>query len=335
MGEQARQQAQPPVAGVVDRSGRPTAVVAMGGHAFMGRGESGTIQEHWRNADAICGQLMTLVERDYNLVITHGNGPQVGERLLKEELAKGQLPQMPLDVLVADTEGSLGYILQQALLNQLRRHQCRRYVVTVISQVVVDPADPAFAQPSKPIGPFFTRAEAEARRDALGWQVAEDAGRGWRRVVPSPRPVKIIQRHMIRDAARAGHIVVACGGGGIPVAQTEAGDYVGVEAVVDKDRTSSILATQIGADLLIILTDVPKVYLNFRQPDQLPLSALTVGQTERYLAEGHFATGSMRPKVEAILEFLKAGGKRGLITSPALLNRALDGEEGTHFIGRV
>lgn len=322
----------PPAA---DRTRQPLAVVAMGGHAFMGPGESGTIAAHWRHADAICGQLMTLVERDYNLVITHGNGPQVGERLLKEELAKGSLPQMPLDVLVADTEGSLGYILQQALLNQLRRREVRRYVVTMISQVVVDPADPAFGRPAKPIGPFLTRDEAELRRDTLGWQIVEDAGRGWRRVVPSPRPVKIIQRHMIRDATRAGHIVIACGGGGIPVMKTAAGDYAGVEAVVDKDRTSSILAAQINADLLIILTDVPKVFLNYRKPNQQALSALTLAETETYLREGHFAAGSMQPKVEAILDFLKAGGKRGLITSPALLRRALDGEDGTHFIGRV
>jgi len=318
-----------------DRADRPIAVVAMGGHAFIGSGESGTIEDHERNAAAICGQLMTLVERDYNLVITHGNGPQVGAALLKEEQSGHDLPPMPLDVLVAETEGSLGYLMQQALLNNLRRREVHRYVVTVICQVVVDKADPAFREPRKPIGPFLSQEEAERRQAERGWQIAEDAGRGWRRLVPSPMPTKIVQRLMIRDAARQGHIVIACGGGGIPICKNDRNDYEGIEAVVDKDWTSSILAREIGADLLIILTDVPRAYLNYNQPDQRPLSALTIGETETYLGQGHFAHGSMRPKVEAILDFLKSSGKRGLITSPSLLAPALDGHEGTHFIGRV
>jgi len=314
---------------------RPIALVAMGGHAFIEKGERGTIHDHERNAARICQHLMTLVERNYNIVITHGNGPQVGNLLLKNEMAKDEVAQMPLDVLVAETEGSLGYILQQAMLNELRKRNVKRYVVTVVSQVIVDRNDPAFSKPTKPIGPFLSQEEAEQRRDTLGWVIVEDAGRGWRRVVPSPHPIKIVQRHTIRDAAAQGHIVIACGGGGIPIIYNDEDNYEGVEAVIDKDLTSSILASQIGAELLIILTAVPKVYINFNKPDQHALSALTIGETERYIAEKHFPAGSMGPKIEAILNFLKAGGKRGLITSPELLVKAMDGLEGTHFIGRV
>lgn len=316
-------------------SKRPIAIVAMGGHAFMAPGELGTIEQHRRNATAICEQLMGLVARDYNLVITHGNGPQVGALLLREEQSRNLGAVMPLDVLVADTEGRLGYILQQALLNELHRRSVRRHVVTVICQVLVDAGDPALRKPTKPVGPFLSREEAEKRQQAHGWEIVEDAGRGWRRVVPSPRPTRIVQRDMIRDATVHGHIVITCGGGGIPICENTQGDFEGIEAVVDKDRTSAVLGAEIGAELLVILTAEPRVYLNYKKPNQVALSALTMGETERYLAEGHFAAGSMGPKVEAILDFLKAGGRRGLITSPELLNQALDGEAGTHFVGRV
>ena len=314
---------------------QPIALVAMGGHAFMQHGETGSIQEHERNAEAICAALMTLVERSYNLVITHGNGPQVGNLLLQSELTREAVPLLPLDVLVAHTEGFLGYVLQQALLNQLRRRDIKRYVVTMITQVLVENDDPAFKKPSKPIGPFLTREQAEERRERLGWQVGEDAGRGWRRLVASPRPVRVIQRHMIRDSARAGHIVVACGGGGIPIIRKENNDYEGIEAVIDKDLTSSVLASQIGADLLIVLTDVPQVYVNHRKPYQRTLGAVTIEEIEALQAAGHFPPGSMGPKIEAIIEFLRAGGKRGLITNPDSLGEALDGRAGTHFVGKI
>jgi len=320
---------------IKERIGVETAVVAMGGHAFIKKGEQGSVEDHERNAANICGHLMALVERNYNIVVTHGNGPQVGNLLLKNEIAKEQVVPMPLDVLVANTEGSLGYILQQSLLNQLMRRNIDRYVVTGISQVLVEKNDPAFSKPTKPIGPFLTQEEAESRRDELGWEIVEDAGRGWRRVVPSPRPVKILQRHTIRDSALAGHIVVACGGGGIPVVQNAQNDFEGIEAVIDKDLTASILATDIGAELLIILTDVDKVYLNYGKAEQKPLSAITVDMTEEFIAAGHFAPGSMGPKVQGVLEFLKKGGRRGLITSPEKLEQALAGRAGTHFVGRV
>jgi len=314
---------------------RPIVVVAMGGHAFMQRGESGDIHDHERNAIAICGSLMTLVERDYNMVVTHGNGPQVGNALLQSELTHGQVPFMPLDVLVANTEGFLGYVLQQALLNHLRRREIKRYVVTMITQVLVEPDDPAFQNPSKPIGPFLTKEQAEERRDKLGWKILDDSGRGWRRLVPSPKPVRVVQRLMIRDSAKAGHIVVACGGGGIPIVRGKDRNYEGIEAVIDKDLTSSVLAAEIGAELLIILTDVPQAYIHYGQPGQKALGAVTLEEIEALQKEGHFGKGSMGPKVEAIVNFLKSGGKRGLITSPAKLGDALDGRAGTHFVGKI
>ncbi|MBI2566040.1 MAG: carbamate kinase [Candidatus Schekmanbacteria bacterium] len=313
---------------------RPLALVAMGGHAFIRPGERGTIGDQERNAELICNELMVLVRRDYNLIITHGNGPQVGELMLRNELAGADLPPRPLDVLVADTEGSLGYILQQALLNHIRKEDIHRYVVTVVTQVLVDRQDPAFENPTKPVGPFLSREDAERRREELGWNIVEDSGRGWRRVVPSPKPTKVVQHRMIRDTARQGHIVIACGGGGIPIMRTEDDRYEGVEAVVDKDLTAAILAKQVEADLLVVLTAVDQVYLSYGKPDQRPLSALTIGQVEKFIGEGHFPPGSMGPKMEAMLWFLRAGGRRGLITCPELLSDGLNGRAGTHFVGR-
>ncbi len=320
---------------MAERGESPIVLVAMGGHAFMQKGERGTIDDHERNAKEIAGLLFSLVERDYHLVITHGNGPQVGNLLVQHELARNEVPELPLDVLVAMTEGSLGYILQQALLNDLRQREQRRYVVTVVTQVLVDEHDPAFQAPSKPIGPFLSREEAERRRDQLGWKVTEDAGRGWRRIVPSPKPLKVLQRHMIRDAARAGHIVVACGGGGIPIKQEPDGSYCGIEAVIDKDLTSAVLATNVGAELLVILTSVPKVYIHYGTPQQQALGAVTLDEIERLQGEGHFPPGNMGPKIEAVITFLKAGGRRALITNPESLPQAIDGRAGTHFVGGI
>jgi carbamate kinase len=314
---------------------KPIVLVAMGGHAFMQKGEKGTIEEHERNAEEIARLLMTLVEKEYHLVISHGNGPQVGSLLLQQECSAAETPSMPLDVLVAMTEGSLGYILQQNLLNQLRRKDIRRYVVTVVTQVLVDGADPAFTHPSKPVGPFLSKEEAERRRTQLGWNVKEDAGRGWRRLVPSPHPLRVIQRQMIRETVRAGHIVIACGGGGIPIKKNAADEYVGVEAVIDKDLTSSVLASDIGAALLIILTAVPQVYLNYGTPEQRGLGAVTLDEIEALLAEGHFPSGSMGPKIEAVIHFLKHGGRRALITNPESLPQAIEGRAGTHVVGRI
>ncbi len=314
----------------------PTVVVAMGGHAFMLPGQQGTHAQATQNARRIAKEVLKLVERGYNVVLTHGNGPQVGNLLTRVELTRDVVPPQPLDVLVAQTEGSLGYLLQCAMLNELRSRDLRRYVVTVVTQVLVDRDDPAFGNPVKPVGPSMTEAEAQRRRAEFGWEVKPDGKRGWRRVVPSPRPIKVIQRHMIRDAVHAGHIVIAGGGGGIPmVKDPTSNDYVGVEAVIDKDRTSSVLATDVGAELLVILTAVDGVYVNWGQPDQMRLGAVTMAECKRYIDAGQFPQGSMGPKVEAIYGFLERGGRRGLITDAANLLDALDGRAGTHFVGRI
>ena len=313
---------------------KPIAIVAMGGHAFMLPGEKGTIDEHQLNAAQISAQLMHFIDRNYNLVITHGNGPQVGNLLLMTELTGTQLPPFPLDVLVAQTEGSLGYIMQQALLNDLAKSKRDQRVVTVVSQVLVKQDDPAFQRPTKPIGPFLSKEEAEKRQQQLGWKIIDDSGRGWRRVVPSPIPHEVVQYRVILDSVLAGHIVIACGGGGIPVIQKRDGSFQGIEAVIDKDLTSAVLGSQVKADLLVILTEVPNAYLNYGKPDQRSLGAVTVSEMEQYLKEGHFPEGSMGPKVRAIISFLTHGGKRGLITSPHKLSDALEGRAGTHFVGR-
>lgn len=317
-------------------SNQPIALVAMGGHAFIGPDEKGTIEDHESNARNIAKVLMTLVEREYRLVITHGNGPQVGHLLLQNEMAKSVSPEMPLDVLVAMTEGSLGYILQQALLNELRAREIRRYVVTVVTQVLVDPNDPAFESPIKPIGPFLSREEAEDRRDQLGWVIREDAGgRGWRRLVPSPKPIRVIQADMIREASQSGHIVIAGGGGGVPIKTGKNGAYEGVEAVVDKDLTSALLAASVGAELLIMLTAVPQVYTNFRQPDQAALGAVTLAEIKQLHRDSPFPPGSMGPKISGIIDFLEDGGRRALITDPETLPLAIEGSGGTHFVGKL
>ncbi len=313
----------------------PTVVVAMGGHAFIQPGERGNYDDHARNAQAICAELITLVERGYKVVITHGNGPQVGELLQRSELTRDVLPALPLDMLVAQTEGSLGYLLQRSLLNELRPRNIERFVVTMITQVLVDADDPAFSRPSKPVGPFFTKADAERARDEFGWVIGEDAGRGWRRLVPSPKPQRIIQRDTIREAAAAGDIVIAAGGGGIPVALAEDGGYTGIEAVIDKDLTSSVLATDVSAELLVILTAVDGVYIDWGTPRQRRLGAVTMAECRRYIDDEQFPMGSMGPKVAAIYGFLERGGRRGLITDAASLRDALDGLTGTHFVGKI
>lgn len=314
---------------------KPIVLVALGGHAFMQHGEKGTISEQERNAATICNALQTMIDRDYQIIITHGNGPQVGHLLLLNEAPDSGVPLMPLDVLVAQTEGSLGYFLQQAMLNELRRRDIHRYVVTVITQVLVDPDDPAFKNPTKPVGPFLSREDAERRRDEQGWTIVEDSGRGWRRVVPSPKPIKIVQRHMIRDSAEAGHIVIACGGGGIPIIKKPDESYEGVEAVIDKDLSSSMLATQVGADLFVILTEVPQIFTGFRTPDQKVIGAITAMQLRALFATGEFPPGSMGPKVDAVCGFLERGGRRAIVTNPETLDDALRGIGGTHVIGAL
>jgi len=311
------------------------ALVAFGGNVIHKTGEAGTYPEQQANARHMCGRLLTLLERGYELVITHGNGPQVGNLLMQNALAREMVPDLPLDVLVAQTEGSLGYILQQELLNELRRHGIRKYVVTMITQVVVDPHDPAFENPTKPVGPFYTEVEAEAlRRRFPGWHVAEDAGRGYRRIVPSPIPKKIIQSKMVRSLVYAGNVVLALGGGGVPISKNERNEYMGVEAVVDKDLSSALLAVDIKADLFVLLTNTERVCLDYGTAAQRPLDVLTCEEAREYLHKGHFAPGSMGPKVKAALMYLEGGGREVLITDPDHLIPALDGRAGTRVVWR-
>ncbi len=311
------------------------ALVAFGGNAFIGTEHEGkdSIKQQREAANRMCSQLLAIIERGYELVITHGNGPQVGNLLIQRDMTKHKVPQMPLDVLVAQTEGSLGYILQQELLNYLRARRTGKYVVTMITQVLVDRDDPAFLKPAKPVGPFYTQEESDQIvSEHPDWKMVEDAGRGYRRVVPSPEPKRIIQSHMIRALVYSGNVVIAAGGGGIPMIRGQDDKYIGIEAVIDKDLSSAVLATDVKADLFIILTGVDKVYLNFGKENQHPLKNLTCTQAKQYMEEGHFPPGSMGPKISAVLHYLENGGHRTIITNAASLENALSGKDGTHIV---
>ena len=307
-------------------------LIALGGNVLTRRHDTGKIKEQWRNAFNMCEMLMPIIEKGYNLVITHGNGPQVGNILIQNEHSKKIVPPMPIDVLVAKSEGHIGYLFQQVLLNKLRKRNIRRYVVTMVTQVLVDKDDPDFDKPTKPIGPFYTEEEAQDLIKNKQWAMIEDAGRGWRRVVPSPKPLKVIQRYMIKDLAETGNIVIALGGGGVPIIKNEKNEYFGIEAVVDKDRASANLGKGIKADLFIILTDVDKVALNFNKPNQTELGKITIAEAKKYLAEGHFLPGSMGPKIESAIEFMENCEGEVIITSPEKLVDALEGRDGTHIV---
>lgn len=306
-------------------------VLALGGNALFPEEGPGTVQEQEALARKTCEQILPVIAAGNRIVITHGNGPQVGRTLLRNELLKDQIPPATLDVCVGSTEGTMGYILQQALLNELRRNKVERYVVTMITQVIVDRDDPAFRSPTKPIGPFLDKERAEGLQREKGWDVMEDAGRGYRRVVASPRPERIIQSKMIQRLANVGHVVIALGGGGIPIRKSETDDYEGVEAVVDKDLASALLAWQIKADVLAIVTRVPHAYLNYGQLFATPIGQITPRELRRYIRQGHFAQGSMLPKMEAALDYL--AGRRGLvvITDADHLVEALEGRAGTRI----
>lgn len=310
----------------------PIAVVALGGNALIRQGEKGEVDEQLRHIRESVLHLPLLLAKGYALVITHGNGPVVGQLLLQNEAARERVPSMPLDVCDADSEGSIGYLTQQTLVNVLRGQHGERPVVSLITQVVVDPADPAFTLPTKPVGPFYTEAEADELRRTKGWTVVADAGRGYRRVVPSPRPLQVIEEEAIRILLEHGVVVIAAGGGGVPVRQTETGELLGVEAVIDKDRASALLARGLGARLLVILTAVDFVYRRFGWPDREPLPRLEVAMARRLLEDGEFEPGSMGPKIEAAIEFLESGGKEVLITLPENLADALEGKTGTRIL---
>ncbi len=307
------------------------AVIAVGGNSLILDASRNGIEDQFQAAVMTAHHVVDMVEAGWNVVITHGNGPQVGFALRRSELALAELPPVPIDYAGADTQGTIGYMFQRAMHNELRRRGIDRRAIAVITQVLVDSSDPAFSHPAKPIGSYMDAHTAAAHAEEFGWQIREDAGRGWRRVVASPRPLHIVDLPAIEQLVDSQFIVIACGGGGIPVVERD-GDLVGVEAVIDKDMASSLLARELGAELFVISTEVEKVALHFRQPNQRWLDRMTVGEARAYTTEGHFAEGSMKPKVLAMLEFLAHTAGHGVITNPASIGRALAGHTGTHIV---
>jgi carbamate kinase len=311
------------------------AVVAIGGNSLIKDKHHQTVEDQYEAAKATTEHIAEMIEAGWDVAIGHGNGPQVGFILRRSEIAAKVegMHEVPLDVCGADTQGAIGYALQQTLQNELNRRGIPKPVTTVITQVLVDKDDDAFKKPSKPIGGFMDESEAKRREEELKWSVVEDAGRGWRRVVASPLPKKVVELDAVQTLINAGTTVITVGGGGIPVIETAPGQYQGVAAVIDKDYASSLLAQHLNADLFLISTAVEKVALNFGKPDEKWLDQMTVAQAKQYLAEGtHFAKGSMAPKIQAIIWFMENGGKEALITNPENIGRALRGETGTRIV---
>ena len=310
--------------------GKKVAVVAVGGNSLIKDSNRKTIQDQFDAAKESMHHIADMIEAGWDVVVTHGNGPQVGFILRRSELSRHELHEVPLDYCGADSQGAIGYMFERALFTEFQNRGMEKHAAAVVTQTVVDKHDEAFEHPTKPIGSFMSEEEAQQRAEHDGWIVVEDAGRGWRRVVASPKPLDIVEAPAIKALIDAGISVIAVGGGGIPVVTDEGGDkLVGVEAVIDKDFGSSLLATMIGADLFVISTAVEKVYLNFNTPEQKALDKITLAEAKQYIAEGHFAKGSMLPKIEAIINFLENGGKQALIVDPPNIGRALKGETGT------
>jgi carbamate kinase len=308
------------------------ATIAIGGNSLITDPKKPDIGNQWEAVRETCTHIAEIIVEGWNVIITHGNGPQVGYILRRAEIAaKAGIHEVPLDLIVADTQGSIGYMLQQALDNSLRRLGINRTILTVVTQVRVDSDDPAFQNPNKPIGGFMTQEEA-LKYEAEGWNVMEDAGRGWRRVVASPKPLAIQEINAIRTLIQNNYIVIAGGGGGIPVTRNDRGELRGTYAVIDKDRASSLLAQTLRADLFIISTGVEKVALNFNRPGQRDLDQMTLAEAQQYMREGHFAAGSMLPKIEAAIEFVRMGGPQAIITDPPNILRGLKGETGTRVV---
>ena len=311
---------------------KKVAVVAVGGNSLIKDKEHKTINDQYEAAAESMRHIAGMIENGWDVVITHGNGPQVGFILRRSELSKHELHEVPLDYCGADSQGAIGHMFQQSLFNEFAQRGIDKQAATIVTQVEVVRSDPAFQTPSKPIGSFMDKDMADQRTETEGWVVVEDAGRGWRRVVPSPLPVRILQRSAIEALIGDGFVVIAVGGGGIPVVRDEAGNLSGVEAVIDKDFASALLASQIGADMLLISTAVPQIALNYNQPGQTWIDKMTLAEAKAYMEQGHFAKGSMEPKVQAIINYLEAGGKEALVTDPDNIKRALAGETGTRIV---
>ncbi|MDI7268223.1 MAG: carbamate kinase [Myxococcota bacterium] len=313
-------------------NGQAVAVVAFGGNAILRAGERGLIDEQVRNADRAVMPVVDLVERGYGLLMVHGNGPQVGIEMIRVEEASTKVPPIPLDVCDANTQGAMGYVIEKSLRNALEQRRLEVAITSIVTMVQVDPADPAFQKPTKPIGPYFNIYRAQRLMDHYGWAMVEEPGRGWRKVVASPRPVELIGVQGIRVLLAAGHAVIAGGGGGIPVVRTPGGSLAGIEAVIDKDFTAALLAREVEAHLFIVLTAVDEIFIDFGTPAQRAVKSLTCDEAERHLREGQFPPGSMGPKVEAAVEFLRAGGREVIITSERRLPDALRGLGGSRIV---
>jgi carbamate kinase len=311
---------------------RKIALMAFGGNALLPENQRGLQLEQMRNAQRAARLMVHVVRKGYELIIVHGNGPQVGNLLIQMEEAVTKIPPFSLDVCDAMTQGSMGYMLEKAIVNELRTRSLDKEVATVVSEVVVDKDDPAFEDPTKPVGPFYTKYRAQALAREKKWKMIEDAGRGYRKVVPSPKPIDVVAKWVIRDLVSAGRIVIAAGGGGIPVIINGRGLFRGVEAVIDKDYVASLIAREVKVDLFIILTNIERVYLDYGTPGQQPLESLSVAQARDYLSQGQFPRGSMGPKIEAAVEYIEAGGKEVLITSASHLKASLLGRSGTRIV---
>ncbi|MGB3342161.1 MAG: carbamate kinase [bacterium] len=307
------------------------AVIALGGNAIAATGKE-DIHQQFANTRKSLEGIVELIQEGYNLAISHGNGPQVGNALLRVERTAEDIPALPLGVIVADTEGGMGYMIEQSLLNRLRSIGIEREVATIITQVVIDPDDPSIRNPTKFIGPFYTKEQAEDLIINFDWIIKDDSGRGFRRVVPSPTPLRIVNRRIIQQLVDQGVVVIAAGGGGIPVYVEIDGSYEGIDAVIDKDRASAVLARDINAQTFLLLTNVDYVYLNYNTPRQEIVEELTVSQASKYLAKGQFPAGSMGPKIEAAISFLEYGGKEVIITSMDKAKQALLGKAGTKIV---
>jgi carbamate kinase len=307
------------------------AVVAIGGNSLIKDKNHRTVKDQYEAVRETCKHIVKMIEMGYEVIIAHGNGPQVGFILLRSELARGVLHTIPIDSADADTQGAIGYNIQMALFNEFKKKNIKKCAVTVVTQVVVDKNDDAFKNPTKPVGPFYTREQSEENRKKYGWTIIEDAGRGYRRVVPSPIPRRIVEIDAVRNLLNNGFVVIAVGGGGIPVIEKD-GELKGVEAVIDKDYASSLLASNLGVDLFLISTAIEKVYLNFGKLDETPIDEMTIKEAKRWLNEGHFAEGSMAPKIRACILFIEKGGKEAIITTPECIEKALKGETGTRII---
>jgi len=311
----------------------PRVVIAIGGNSLIPDAQHVTVQDQYAAAAETDDHIAALIHDGWDVAISHGNGPQVGFILRRSELASNELHEIPLDYCGADTQGAIGYMLQQNLVNDFRQRGIAKNVATIVTQVEVNPDDPAFGAPSKPIGSFMDEAKALQRREEDGWDVKEDAGRGWRRVVASPLPKRIVEIEVIKQLLNAGVVTIATGGGGIPVITNEKGDLEGVPAVIDKDLVASMMARQVDADLLLISTAIEQVALNFGKPDQEFVDQFTLAEAKHYIAEGgHFLPGSMEPKMQAVVSFLESGGREAVITNPQNLERALAGETGTRIV---